>query len=59
MAVTSERWRELCEQAAIERDPRKLVKLCDEINSILQRASNPSEEASLSEKRAATNRHSA
>jgi hypothetical protein len=39
MTVTSERWRELCRQAAKERDPYKLVKLCDEINAILQHAS--------------------
>ena len=36
--ITKERWRELCKQAARERDPEKLVKLNDEINSILQRA---------------------
>ena len=38
MTITKERWRELCKQAARERDPEKLVKLNDEINSILQRA---------------------
>jgi hypothetical protein len=53
MAVTKGLWRELGEQAAIERDSGKLVKLCDEINSILQ---NASEQASLSEKRTAANR---
>jgi hypothetical protein len=38
MTVTKERWRDLCKQAAVEKDPDKLVKLCDEINAILQRA---------------------
>ena len=51
MTVTKEQWRELCKQAALERDPDKLVKLCDEINSILQQASHVSQEASLSEDR--------
>ena len=41
MTVTKERWRELCKQAARERDPEKLVKLNDEINSILQSANHP------------------
>jgi hypothetical protein len=38
MTVTKERWRDLCKQAAAEKDPDKLVKLCDEINAILQKA---------------------
>jgi len=38
MTVTKERWRELCKLAARERDPEKFVKLCDEINLILQHA---------------------
>lgn len=50
MTITKERWRDLCKQAAIERDPDKLVKLCDEINAILQRASNASQQTSLNEK---------
>jgi Asp-tRNA(Asn)/Glu-tRNA(Gln) amidotransferase C subunit len=45
MTVTKERWRELCKLAARERDPEKLVKLCDEINSILQHASRTSPQA--------------
>jgi len=51
LTVTKERWRELCKQAARERDPEKLVKLCDEINSILQHASQqtPSDENKGSE----------
>ena len=32
---TKERWRQLCEQAAIEQDPEKLIKLIDEINRLL------------------------
>jgi len=27
-----ERWRKLCEQAAIEQDPQKLMELADEID---------------------------
>jgi len=30
-----ERWRELCEQAAIEQDPQKLLELVREINRLL------------------------
>lgn len=55
MITTKERWRELCKRAAIEKDPGKLVELCDEISSILQRASNASEQASSSEKPTAAN----
>jgi len=40
MSITKERWRDLCHQAATERDPEKLAKLNEEINCILQRASN-------------------
>lgn len=50
MTVTKERWRDLCKQAAIEKDPDKLVKLCDEINAILQRANNTSQQSSLRDK---------
>jgi len=51
MTVTKERWRELCKLAARERDPEKLVKLYDEINSILQHASQqpPNAESKTSE----------
>jgi hypothetical protein len=42
MTVTKERWRDLCKQAAAEKDPDKLVKLCDEINAILQSANEAS-----------------
>jgi hypothetical protein len=31
-----ERWRELCEQAAIEQDPRKLSELVAEIDRLLE-----------------------
>jgi hypothetical protein len=31
-----ERWRELCEQAEKEQDPRKLVELAEEINRLLE-----------------------
>lgn len=32
---TGERWRKLCEQAAIEQDPEKLLELTREINRLL------------------------
>lgn len=41
MPVTKERWRELCKQAAVEKDPQKLMRIYDEINSILQHANRP------------------
>jgi hypothetical protein len=44
MSVTKERWRDLCKQAAAEKDPDKLVKLCDEINAILQSANDASKQ---------------
>jgi hypothetical protein len=59
MAVSKERWRELCRQAAMEKDPTKLVKLCDEINAILQRANCVSKSASASEEAPLTNRRPA
>ena len=31
-----ERWMHLCEQAAIEQDPQKLMELINEINRILE-----------------------
>lgn len=31
----NERWRELCEQAAVEKDPAKLQELVREINRLL------------------------
>jgi hypothetical protein len=33
---TGERWRQLCEQAAVEQDPEKLLKLTQEINRLLE-----------------------
>lgn len=30
-----ERWRMLCEQAAVEKDPKKLLELTKEINDLL------------------------
>jgi hypothetical protein len=30
-----ERWQELCEQAAIEQDPQRMIELVEEINRIL------------------------
>jgi hypothetical protein len=31
-----ERWKELCAQAAVERDPEKLLELAQEINRLLE-----------------------
>jgi hypothetical protein len=31
----NERWKQLCEQASREQDPKKLVKLIEEINQLL------------------------
>jgi|HubBroStandDraft_6_1064221.scaffolds.fasta_scaffold109341_3 hypothetical protein len=36
MPENRERWRELCEQAANERDPAKLAELIAEINKLLE-----------------------
>ena len=33
---TKERWRELCEQASVEQDPKKLLELVKEINQLLE-----------------------
>jgi hypothetical protein len=33
---TGERWRKLCEQAAIEQDPERLMLLIREINQLLE-----------------------
>jgi hypothetical protein len=32
---TAELWRKLCEQAAVEQDPEKLLELASEINRLL------------------------
>ena len=42
-----ERWRELCEQAAIEQDPRKLSELVAEIDRLLEEKQNRLSKASL------------
>ena len=36
IAADKEPWRELCEQASTEQDPKKLVKLLREINQLLE-----------------------
>jgi hypothetical protein len=33
---TKERWQRLCEQASVEQDPAKLLKLVTEINDLLE-----------------------
>ena len=35
-----ERWLKLCEQAAIEQDPKKLIELVEEINRLLGEKQN-------------------
>jgi hypothetical protein len=40
MRENTERWMELCAQAAIETDPAKLLKLVEEINLLLEQKSN-------------------
>jgi len=35
MQANKERWRELCEQAAVEQDPEKLLELTRQINDLL------------------------
>jgi hypothetical protein len=34
--ANKERWRELCEQAAVEQDPKKLLELTKQINELLE-----------------------
>ena len=36
MLENTERWMKLCEQAAVEQDPHKLVALVTEINDLLE-----------------------
>lgn len=33
--ATKERWEDLCQQATVEQDPKKLMRLVDEINRLL------------------------
>ena len=47
---TKERWRSLCEQAAEEQDPEKLMQLVTEINHLL----DAKEERLLQERQRAT-----
>ena len=34
--ATDERWKNLCEQAASEQDPKKFIELIKEINNLLE-----------------------
>lgn len=36
MRENTERWMELCRQAAVEQDPKKLIALISEINELLE-----------------------
>jgi len=51
---TREHWRKLCEQAAEEKDPTKLMELIEEINRLLE-----SKEERLLREREEANRQSA
>ena len=42
-----ERWRELCEQAALEQDPRKLSELVAEIDRLLEEKQNRLNKSSI------------
>ena len=44
-----ERWRELCEQAAIEQDPHKLSELVAEIDRLLEEKQNRLSKAAIGE----------
>lgn len=35
MQERTERWKQLCEEAAVERDPQRMLKLISEINDFL------------------------
>jgi circadian clock protein KaiB len=35
MQEKTERWKQLCEEAAVEKDPRRLLELTREINDLL------------------------
>ena len=39
-----ERWWELCQQAAVEQDPEKLLQLVAEINALLEAKTGPGQE---------------
>jgi hypothetical protein len=41
----NERWKDLCEQASKEQDPKKLIELIREINSLLEEKKNLLERA--------------
>jgi hypothetical protein len=49
MQEKTERWKELCEQAAVEQDPQRLLELTREINDLLlgkqRRLERPDDEA--------------
>jgi hypothetical protein len=55
MPVTKERWRELCKQAAIEKDPQKLAALHQEISTIISNASGQNQSGNRSEKAKSAN----
>jgi hypothetical protein len=35
MQDNTERWKQLCEEAAVEKDPQRMLKLISEINDLL------------------------
>ncbi len=44
----NERWKQLCEQASVEQDPKKLVELITEINKLLDAKKHRLEHAASS-----------
>ena len=50
---SKERWMQLCEQAAVEQDPRKLLELVAEINRVLEKREDRLKDGNLSTSSAA------
>jgi hypothetical protein len=50
---SKERWMQLCEQAAIEQDPKKLLELVAEINRVLEKREDRLKDGNLSTSSAA------
>ena len=50
---SKERWMQLCEQAAVEQDPKKLLELVAEINRVLEKREDRLKDGNLSTSSAA------
>jgi hypothetical protein len=48
--ATKERWQILCEQAANEQDPKRLMALVEEINALLEKKQDRLDHAAPSDK---------